>query len=524
MSRLEQAQSRLRETYRKTFWAKIATLKTLGQRWETGDGRSEGELRRLGHQLQGSGASYGFEEISEKAAFLKQAPKGELLIAVENLLRVLEKFAPQPDWGSGKALQLLVVEDDIDQVLLLQEAFHVYSPHWQIIAATCIQQAQDILAYTPVDAVILDLLLSQEDGRELLSRLRSNPATSTIPVAIVSVIQEIDDKLECLSLGADLFFEKPVNLELLAFSLTGLIQRQQSLIRSMQTDPLTGLLNRASFINEFERHSDLANRTGMPLSLAFLDLDRFKSINDTYGHSLGDQVLVGLSKILSQRLRKIDVVARWGGEEFVALLPNTNAYRAEIAIRNLQEVLRAAVFGSETSPQGILTKVTFSCGVVEVDTEDKLTQTIERADHLLYQAKALGRDRICLETESQTHRQYRVLLVEDDLDMTRYIRYILKNSNFQVTCLNNGRAALEMACSEEFDLVLLDILLPGMTGLMVLKQLRESHPYRKVPIVMITGIGAIEELEEAFAEGANDYITKPFKDRELLARIKRLLK
>ncbi|MEY2977295.1 MAG: response regulator [Prochlorotrichaceae cyanobacterium] len=524
MSRLEQAQSRLQDTYRKTFWAKIATLKTLGQRWETGDSKSEGELRRFAHQLQGSGASYGFEEISQKAALLKQAPKSQLPIAIEELLAVLEKLAPNQDFVSAKfhkVLQLLVVEDDIDQVLLLQEAFHIYNPNWKIISADSIDQAKSILTHTCVDAVILDLLLSQEDGRELLSQIRNTPSTATIPVAIVSVIQTLDDKLECLSLGADLFFEKPVNLELLAFSLTGIIERQQNLIRAMQTDPLTGLFNRASFITEFERHADLAARTGMPLSLGFLDLDRFKNVNDTYGHKVGDEVLLGLSKLLTQRLRKIDVVARWGGEEFIILFPNTSAYRAETAIQKLQNILRQETFGTPEHP---LIKVTFSCGVVEVNPDEKLTHAVERADGLLYQAKESGRDRICLEGKSPNHQPDRILVVEDDLDMTRYIRYVLRKGGFQVTCLNNGQVALKLAQTEDFDLVLLDILLPGMTGLMLLKALRESHSYRNIPIIMLTGLGSVEHLEEAFAAGASDYLTKPFNDRELLARIKRLMK
>jgi diguanylate cyclase (GGDEF)-like protein len=162
------------------------------------------------------------------------------------------------------------------------------------------------------------------------------------------------------------------------------------------TDPLTGLRNRRHFIHWAQRELDLAHRHDLPLAMLVLDIDHFKRINDAHGHVVGDQVLIEIGRRCSATLRGTDLLARWGGEEFIALLPNT----PEPLARLLGERLRSAVAAPIQLPHGATVQATVSVGVTgrsagsghgPASTLDELTQAADRA---LYEAKRSGRDRV----------------------------------------------------------------------------------------------------------------------------------
>jgi diguanylate cyclase (GGDEF)-like protein len=179
---------------------------------------------------------------------------------------------------------------------------------------------------------------------------------------------------------------------MLVASLETMRMRLQDLA---MTDPLTGLRNRRHFIQWAQRELDLAHRHGLPLAMLVLDIDHFKRINDTHGHVVGDQVLVEIGKRCTATLRGTDLLARWGGEEFIALLPNT----PEPLAQALAERLRGAVAAAIALPEGGgSVRATVSVGVAgrgaggrPLMTLDALTQAADRA---LYDAKHEGRDRV----------------------------------------------------------------------------------------------------------------------------------
>jgi diguanylate cyclase (GGDEF)-like protein len=149
---------------------------------------------------------------------------------------------------------------------------------------------------------------------------------------------------------------------------------------------LTGLPNRLAFETTLERDYTLSLRTRQPLSLIMLDLDRFKRVNDTYGHNRGDAVLAQLAQVLQSVIRGSDHPARWGGEEFVIVLPNSTALEAAV----LAERIRKAV-EKEDFQVGALT---VSLGVAQLEEIDSPLSLARRADEALYRAKAAGRNRV----------------------------------------------------------------------------------------------------------------------------------
>jgi len=162
--------------------------------------------------------------------------------------------------------------------------------------------------------------------------------------------------------------------------------RQQFYLESIH-DALTGLFNRRHFDARLAEEFERSRRHGLPLSLIVIDADHFKRINDELGHAAGDQALVKLARILHERHRKTDVLARIGGEEFAVLLPNLQAARARV----LAEELRRRVESSEiplSTASADPSVLTVSCGVAELENEDEFDfDLLRRADHALYEAK-----------------------------------------------------------------------------------------------------------------------------------------
>lgn len=157
-------------------------------------------------------------------------------------------------------------------------------------------------------------------------------------------------------------------------------------------DPLTGIANRRHFSEEADKAIALAHRSGSPLVLAMLDLDHFKRVNDQYGHPVGDEVLAEMVRRCQERLRSSDQIGRWGGEEFIVLLPFTNLEAAVLAI----ERLRTAIAESPFHAQGKNLDITISCGLAQLKAGENFDQLVARTDTALYQAKHQGRNRICI--------------------------------------------------------------------------------------------------------------------------------
>jgi len=158
-------------------------------------------------------------------------------------------------------------------------------------------------------------------------------------------------------------------------------------------DPVTGIGNRAAMDSALHREVELSHRHHTDLSLIILDIDKFKGINDTYGHLAGDILLRGLARCLQANVRGSDMAFRYGGEEFVLVLSNTGLAGAQL----LAERVRAAVERQEFRLENRPVKITVSLGVALLRREDDMQSFLDRADRMLYQAKALGRNRVLTE-------------------------------------------------------------------------------------------------------------------------------
>jgi diguanylate cyclase (GGDEF)-like protein len=287
------------------------------------------------------------------------------------------------EWDREKsAVEILIVEDDPE----IGRFFQMKLAHSTrtIFVAQTVKRAIEILDENDIAIILLDLTLPDADGRSFLRRVRENQRTATVPIIVVSGRRGPMTKTECFELGADEYFEKPVPLEMLAAAVSAKIKRVAELARRARYDSLTGALNRLAFQEVYRRVQALSRRSRTSLALAILDLDRFKAINDRFGHPVGDQVLIWVAQVITQALRQSDVVGRWGGDEFVVLLPDTDRAGALRALETVSRVLREGSFDASGHPL----RLSFSAGVIDVPEAASLEDAVAEADRLLYQAKA----------------------------------------------------------------------------------------------------------------------------------------
>lgn len=295
-------------------------------------------------------------------------------------------------------------------------------------------EAMESLRCNEYDCIVLDLMMPKLSGYELLKQFRDfNKET---PVLVLTAKQCCDTEIaELFKIGASDFVTKPfLSAELIArlkhhinlkktreqllesnTSLQDAISREEKLnekvvektlrlkksIKKIKLlnrklkyfasyDKLTGFLNRRAFFSFLENDIKRLKRTNSKLSILMLDLDFFKKINDTYGHLIGDFILIEFSDLIKEHLRDIDLVGRFGGEEFLILLTDCSVEKAVLVGNKIRELIESAVFKKDDFEY----RITVSIGAAEYREDEKIDLFIKRADDALYEAKNTGRNKV----------------------------------------------------------------------------------------------------------------------------------
>lgn len=290
-------------------------------------------------------------------------------------------------------LTILVIEDHPDQRDLL--AIVLQREGYRVITATNGIEALEKLGTENVQIALSDIMMPKMDGFELIKRIRSDPALKNIYLILITARIQEGDRVRGLDLGADDYITKPFSFsELLARIRVGsrVVQYQQHLEYQTQVDSLTGLFNRRAFDKKIQEEFERSKRYHNSLSVLLLDIDNFKTINDTYGHPAGDATLVKISETIREKTRQSDFPARYGGEEFVLILPETDQDSALQVASKVHESIRTIDLGTTSHPFS----VTVSIGISSTSARvyGHWQELIDDADKGLYLAKNSGKDRI----------------------------------------------------------------------------------------------------------------------------------
>ena len=286
--------------------------------------------------------------------------------------------------------------------------------------------------------------------------------------------------------------------------------------RELYTDALTGSYNRRYFEDQLKEQR-------MDAGIAMIDLDDLKTHNDIYGHVAGDKVLVTVSAAIISCVRKTDRLVRYGGDEFLLVMPGISPEAFVEKLHRIQNVIRS--MSVEGYPQ---LKLSVSIGGTLTNGET-VGKAMCRADEYMYQAKT-SKNTIVTEKDGQrtpeeivaagrrNASRYRILIV-DDSEMNRMILSEMLKGEFEILEAENGSVCLDMLSRYEMkiSLILLDIVMPGMDGFGVLEYMNRNNLIKDIPVIMISGEDSGEVIKRAYEMGVSDYIKRPF-DMEVVHR------
>lgn len=278
----------------------------------------------------------------------------------------------------------LVVEDDPHTVELL--SYSLSCAGFKVATAETGVEALRRLREQHMDVIICDVMLPGMDGFALRDEIVRDPLLRDTPFIFLTAKTLPEDEIRGVQSGADEYITKPFDPDVLIARVRAVMARREAFERMARIDALTQLLNRQTLEREIERELSRLQRYPGISTLVFIDIDGFKAVNDEFGHAAGDRVLVHLADVLRASTRNVDIVGRYGGEEFVLFLPETPEQRALFVIERMLQHFRMPLdfLGGRS--------MTFSAGIVEAPRDGlELDVLCHRADSAMYAAKRRGK-------------------------------------------------------------------------------------------------------------------------------------
>jgi len=499
------------------------------------------------HTVYGTGSTVGFGEIVGAAKSLEdrisilletgQAVDVSFLKELEdtvnvmkeriNLLKAVEEIV-LPDEQEQLLpeiphKEILIVDDDAAiRQLIIEE---LSKKNFGVAGAGDVDEAKKVLEHYRPDLIILDIVMPGTNGIELFKELRADHRFKWIPIFFLTSKSSPKEMMEGIKTGADDYVIKPFNTEDLVARIEAKISRMEELHGMAIRDPLTGAFSRGYFTERLTEEINRFSRQKKSFSIVMCDLDFFKNVNDEHGHQVGDLVLQQFASFLYSKFRHTDTIGRYGGEEFIVLLPDSDALTTYKVLERLRMAWEKKPLVEPFQNKNI--QITFSSGISEFDKDGKDEQEIiKAADNALYLAKKTGRNKVVLAGQSGTSTSLplsKILIVDD----SAVIRNILLNElkeDFQVFLAKDGEDALLQLQRIKPDLIIADLIMPIMGGLELIKTIRQNPQSKHIKIIALTSDKQKKTVLDAFQSGVDDYIVKPFDNKELEARVIRLLK
>lgn len=385
----------------------------------------------------------------------------------------------------------------------------------------------DALESSLPDLIILDLNMPHLTGVELCRVVRSEPRWSELPILFLTSNTDSATVQRIFAAGADDYITKPLLGPELVARVFNRLERTRLQRQMMDKDPLTGAGNRRKYNQVMNHYIHLAERNKQPLSLAILDLDRLKQINDAHGHAIGDAALRRLGVMMVNTFRSEDVVARWGGDEFVIGMYGMRRDDAAQRLRALLDSLQRERF---QVPDGPRIEITFSAGIAQYPDDGLTAHALYLvADRALYAAKAAGKNQVQSANKkpsapAQEHGDWDVVLVEDDSTLAGNLLHALETRGHKSHWVKSGPAAKGLTGerpSIKAKVILLDADSPGIDGYSILRKIVRDGIRARV--IMMSVHSREDQVMAALEAGAYDHIAKPFSVPILMHRIKRAL-
>ena len=378
------------------------------------------------------------------------------------------------------------------------------------------------------DVVLLEVDMPDLGGIELCRIVRSDRRWAALPVLLSSRRGDARLIRDVFNAGADDFVGRPFIGEELVARIKSRLERARLHRLLAERDACTGVPNRASSVQAIERLLALCKRYGDPVTLAVIDIDRFKAVNDRHGHAAGDAVLRRLADLLARSFRGEDVVGRWTGAEFVVGMYGMARHDALRRMRDLQTTFASERFAEAHGPGFYCT---FSAGLaVFREDADDLHALHGAADEALRAAKAAGGRRVNAaggKDDADAAERVDVVVVEADPVLSEVLVHALSTRGHKARVLCDGAEAAAALAAERPTLrarvVLLDVDLPALDGVAVLRRLHTAGVLRRTNVIMLTGRTGERTVLETLGLGAFDHLAKPFSLPVVMSKVARAL-
>ena len=309
--------------------------------------------------------------------------------------------AARPGEAGEDTALILVVDDNPDNLEIISTRLRFRG--YEVSTAERGDEAIRMVKDNEPDLILLDIMMPDMDGYEVARRIRAEDEISFIPIIVVTARDSTEDKVTGLDAGADDYLTKPINFPELEARVRSMLrikrlqdqleEKNRELEQLSISDGLTGLYNHRHLHELLQDEFERSRRTEEPVSVVMFDLDRFKEVNDTYGHQAGDTVLTELADILRETAREIDKLGRYGGEEFMAILPDSDPKAGVTFAERVREMVEKQHFDIQADEP---LRMTISAGVATYPTDDAdgARRLVHYADQALYSAKNSGRNRV----------------------------------------------------------------------------------------------------------------------------------
>lgn len=317
-----------------------------------------------------------------------------------------------PPEMEDKKTKVLVVDDDEDGLYILK--LLLTKMKYEVHTAKDGEEALEKAEMLVPDIILLDVMMPKLNGFEVCKRVKQSPEGMYIPIILLTAKSELTSKIEGLDCGADEYLTKPYDMHELTARIRSMLRikllndslrnANKQLEALSITDDLTKLYNRRYINKKLDDEFRRATRYKHPLSCLMFDADHFKSVNDTYGHAFGDLVLKDIAAIILETAREVDVCGRFGGEEFIAILPDTDLDRAFIVADRIRKKVESHAFTFDTTT----IHKTVSIGIASIpdDLIKDEFQLVEWADIAMYAAKSQGRNRVIKYVDTEEYRKH----------------------------------------------------------------------------------------------------------------------
>lgn len=523
-------------------------VKSTINQWEQKNTIVEKELYTFLHNLKGTAGSIGMpdlsnaassklEQLDEKSVTVWERKKWKNFISqIEDIVNFFHIDEQYPiDEVEQEVLTfnheqnfILVIDDDMVFVSFIKEILE--KKGFIVIVAHNGKRGLNLIYELNPALVFIDINLPDQDGFSMLESINKIKKNHMF-VAIISVDGSKENRKKAYDLGAFDFIKKPLDRDVISSYVKNRLTYKHNLELSIVTDELTQVYNRKFLNTQLEHLIQNYINNGEIFSIAILDIDFFKKVNDTYGHIIGDDVLKGLASLIMAEKRMEDILCRYGGEEFVLVMPNTSKKAAYTIVERLRKIIAKQPFYAPDTTF----HVTFSAGITEINelhTHQKVL--MEQADQSLYKAKESGRNQTIIyahELQNYSDKKFKLIII-DDVSIIRKIVVdhfekidAIGEYLFEVESYEDGVSFLNADWYEENTkyIILLDGIMPKLDGLDVLKAIREKYSSNEVIVSMLTSLNDEEYILEAFTSGADDFIVKPFNISDVSNRLLKLV-